>query len=41
MDGKDTRYIRVVSNISEHVSKQYIEMIEQYVKEPKNIKKNA
>jgi len=41
LDGKDTKYIRVVANISEHVSKQYIEMIEQYVKEPKNIKKYA
>ncbi len=32
-DGKDTQYIKTVTGIAVHVSKQYIEMIEQYVKE--------
>jgi len=33
-DNKDTQYIKAVTGIAEHVSKQYIEMIKQYVKEP-------
>jgi len=32
-DGKDSLYIKTVTGIAVHVSKQYIEMIEQYVKE--------
>ncbi len=41
LDGKDTKYIKAVARISEHVSIQYIEMIKQYVKEPQNIKRYA
>lgn len=34
LDGKDQDYIKLVTKIPKHVSNQYIEMIEQYVKEP-------
>lgn len=33
-DGKSPEYIKIVTKIPQYVSKQYIEMIEQYVKEP-------
>ncbi len=35
-DGKDINFIHTVTNISKFVVKQYIEIIEQYVKELKN-----
>ncbi len=35
LDGKDLEFIKTVTNISINVSTQYVEMIEQYVKERK------